>query len=97
MSNPPNPAIDELVVTAVQFGDEGIEISYFEKRDQGANVGVFKSMLRSTTGIEEDIADVLRVLHDIVDDGMLSLRNPPDRISGARERILHGNQDASQN
>lgn len=91
-----NPAIDELVITGIQFGDEGIEIAYFEKRDQGKSVGVFKTMLRSTVGIEEQVNDILTIAADLVDDGSLILRNPPNRISGARERILHGDEDVTE-
>lgn len=92
----PNPAIDELVITGIQFGDEGIEFTYFEKRDQGKNVGIFKTMLRSTAGIEEQVDDLLAIAAELVDDGSLLLRNPPDRISGVRERILRGDEDASE-
>lgn len=84
MSNP----TDEVIVTAIQFGDEGIEISYFEKRDQGSKVGVFKTMVMSTVGLEEQVQEINDAIVELVDHGSLTLRNPPDRISGARRRIL---------
>lgn len=92
MPNPAQPQPD-VIVTGVQFGDEGIEISYFEKRDQGSKVGIFKNMVLATTGIEEQIEEIVQSLEDIVDHGLVTLRNPPQRISGARERILRGDDD----
>ena len=83
-----NPVADEVIVTAVQFGDEGVEISYFEKRDQGNKVGVFKTMVMSTVGLEEQIEEINDSILELIDHGALTLRNPPDRISGARRRIL---------
>lgn len=92
MPNPAQPQ-PEVIITAVQFGDEGIEISYFEKRDQGSKVGIFKNMVLATTGIEEQIEEIVQGLEEIVDHGLVTLRNPPKRISGARERILSGEDD----
>lgn len=87
------PVEEELIITGVQFGDEGIEISYFEKRDQGSKVGIFKNMVLSTSGVEEQIEEVTQLLVEIVEHGHLILRNPPKRISGARERILKPDED----
>lgn len=86
---------DELIITSVNFGDEGIEIAYFEKRDQGSKVGIFKTMVLATAGNEELIEEAVTALEEIVENGHLTLRNPPKRISGARERILQDDDEAT--
>lgn len=90
-----DPRVDDVVITAVQFGDEGIEIQYFEKRDQGKSVGIFKTMARTTTGFEETISDIQDAFIEMVEEGGVALRNPPQSLASARERIFRGDEAAT--
>lgn len=90
-----DPRIDDVVITGVQFGDEGIEIQYFEKRDQGKSVGIFKTMARSTAGLEQVISDIQDVFIEMVEEGGLMLRNPPQSLASAKERIFRGDEAVS--
>lgn len=90
-----DPRVDDVVITAVQFGDEGIEIQYFEKRDQGKSVGIFKTMARTTGGFEEVISDIQDALIEMVEEGGVTLRNPPQSLASAKERIFRGDEAAT--
>jgi len=78
----------ELVITAVSFADGSLEITYLEKRDQGDFVGVMKTIFMDTkkANVASQHQQLLELCTDIVDAGLLALRNP-EPVLDPRQRI----------
>lgn len=75
----------EINITSIMIAEEAIEISFFEAKDQGSSAALVKTILleRKVCPQFEDILDDLR---DLVDFGLLLIRNPSKTIS-PRNRI----------
>jgi hypothetical protein len=78
-------AIQDFFAISVAFQENYIlEIQYVEKQEQTDGVGIVRQMSINTNneeleGIYEELQDTLR---DIVDRGMVILRNPPQVVRG---------------
>lgn len=77
MSVPDPP---EVVVTSVSFGDDTVEVTYAERREQSEQVGVLRSMLIARELVEDEVEELLDAARAIVDRGWVAIRNPPDRV-----------------
>jgi hypothetical protein len=80
--------IEEVVqfdtfTTSVSFGDDSMEITFLEKREQAENIMMARTMVISfeddetKIGIYADIQDLIRSLIDI---GYVELRDPPEQF-----------------
>lgn len=66
-----------LLVQTVAFGDNGIEITYLEVREQSQHVGMIRTMLYE---VDEQwrprVEDLMDSLEEIIEDGLVKIRNP---------------------
>lgn len=75
-----------LIVTSVSFTESTVEISFFEKSDQGPRAALIKNLIVQNEVLGEDLEELLELLNDIVDKGLLEIRNPPE-VLNPRERL----------
>lgn len=90
-------ALAPIVVTAVVFGEGGLEITYFETREQTRPVSRICTIQVDMTGQMDRYGDLQELLSAIVDDALVVLRNPPDQFSGGkslREQAIERNERA---
>lgn len=79
MSMIPDPTAG-VQIFSVDFGDEWLRVTFAEERDTTPNVQDTRSRAIRTKLFEEEIADVLDTLRDIVDRAYTEKRNPPERF-----------------
>lgn len=79
-------AAKDVVVTSIAFGDGVVEIAYFENKDQSERAGIMKSLIMDRNLVRDDIEEVLDILQDIVDKGLLEIRSPAPSLD-PRKRI----------
>lgn len=86
---PPQP----LAISAVQFGEDAINIQYVELHEQNDTVVMMRSMTIDTDEIPR-LMDVLTdTIEEIVDHGLLALRNPPASIPSRKYAPVEGDDD----
>lgn len=85
----------DLVVNTVMFSAESIEISFMEKRDQSPHGGLIKTLVLEKARFADTIAEISEMLEDLVDDGLLSIRQPPETID-PRRRVRKGEREGEQ-
>ena len=75
-----------VILTQVSFGDNGLEVTYLETREQSPQVGMIRTiMFEVTEDMQAALEDVLDTIEGFVDDALVKLRNPQVRIPSARE------------
>ena len=79
-------ATREVMISSVSFGDGIIEVSYFEANDQSERAGLLKTLIIDRSIIRSDVDDILSMLQDVVDEGLLEIRNPA-RSLDPRKRL----------
>lgn len=57
--------------------DGFVEITYAERAEITPSVSVVRTIVLEREKFSEDIADVELALFELVDEGLLALRNPP--------------------
>lgn len=72
--------MDGVAVSSVMFGDGVLNIQYVEGREQTRTVMVSRSMSIDMEAIPEKVEQLAELLEDIVDEGLVLLRNPPKRV-----------------
>jgi len=70
----------DIQVTHVSFGGDGLEVGYIEDRDRGENIAMFRTLMVPSTLVEEELAEVLVLLQEIVDRAVNELNKVPDQI-----------------
>lgn len=78
-----------LVVTGVQIADAGVEIAFFETREQTDKAAIMKSLMFTRDLFPREVEELLEVLEDLVDKGLVAVRNPATQLT-PRERIMSG-------
>lgn len=79
----------EIVPTGVTFVGEGsLEIAFIEKRDQTDYVGLMKTIFIDIhrTKLTAQYEELVELITDIIDQGLLALRNP-DPVIDPRKRF----------
>lgn len=87
--NPLDNASAEIIPTSVALSGEGnVEITFLEKRDQTDNIGLMKTIFIDIRGakLTSKYEELIDVITDIIDLGLLALRNP-DPIIDPRKRF----------
>lgn len=75
-----------LIVTGISFSDTTVEITYFEKKDQGNRAGLMKNIIIQNDVVNEHLEELLDMLNDMVDLGLTEIRNPPETLN-PRQRL----------
>jgi hypothetical protein len=76
----------DTFITGVSFGDDSIEITFLEKREQAENIMMARTMAIYLDDQDEDstkmdiYADIQDKLRMLVEIGYVELRNPPDEF-----------------
>ncbi len=70
----------DLHIMSVEFGSEGIRISYIDRTLQTEKGGIETALNIDLDGIGGLVADIKQALADVVEDFMVSIRNPPDTL-----------------
>ncbi len=91
----------EVIITAVIFGESGIEIGYFERRDQAEQAGLTKNIVIDRKLFSEEIDEITDLLEEIVDGALMHIRNPaahidPRKRIGSRRRNAEVEQEAEE-
>ena len=71
----------ELIITSLALGDTHMEIGFLEAKDQTLDAGLMKSIALSNAKYQRQLDEVFEILEEIVDAGLLEIRNPPDALS----------------
>ena len=82
---------DQIVINQVGFGDDFMEINYFEIREQNDDIGIMRTIVVKTRDIEDVRADLLAGIEEVIDYALVALRNPPKKKMGGsrlRDRAL---------
>lgn len=69
-----------VVISSVMFGEEEINIQYMEPRESSRAAYKTKAITVKTLHIEEKVDQLIELLEDIIDEGELLIRNPPQRV-----------------
>jgi hypothetical protein len=83
-------AESQLVINQVGFGDDFMEINYFETREQSDEVGIMRTLVVNTKDIADAREEILRSIEEVIDYALVALRNPPKKKFGPgrlRDRI----------
>lgn len=83
-------SLKAIVIQNVSFSDMGVEVAFFETREQTENVALMKSIVFTRAMFAADIEDLMSDIEDLVDSALTALRNPPQKIANPRDRILSG-------
>ena len=80
-----------LYVSGFQRGPGGIEIQYYESREQSNTVGMTRSIVLSDTVQEYNqlVEEAIESLEELIDLALIDLRSPTKKL-GPKERILAG-------
>jgi hypothetical protein len=79
--------VPDVIVTAIQFGDEVINIQYAERRKQSQFGGVIESATYEVDYIEEDVEELQQNAVDLVDTILRLIRNPPPMKKGGEQML----------
>ena len=79
-------ASNEITILGVQFSEDVLEITYSEERQQNDRAALVNQMLLQARDHGETIGIILEELRDLVDAGLVILRDPPLKLS-PRERM----------
>ena len=79
----------EIIVTSVLFGDSGLEVGFFEVRDQAEKAGLTKSIVLERSQFATKIEEITDLLEELIDDGLMLIRNPAQTLD-PRRRIASG-------
>lgn len=73
-----NQMLNDVIIAGVSFSDTAVEVTYFQKATQADGVQVMEVM---TVDINETldplVEEVLELLRELVDAGLVMRRNPP--------------------
>lgn len=80
-----------VVINQVGFGDDFMEINYFETREQTDDIGIMRTLVVKTRDISDARDEVLAGIEEIIDYALVALRNPPKKKYGPgrlRDRVI---------
>jgi hypothetical protein len=69
----------DIIISGLSFGEEAVEISYFEKREQGEQAGIARTIVVDLELVDSQVYEIIDLLNEVIDAGLLSLRNPPKK------------------
>lgn len=74
----------EYRISAVTFGDQWVEISYYETRDVSEDVVDLKQRLISPRLFPDHFAAIITSLGDVLDEAAIHRRNPAPSFTAPR-------------
>lgn len=63
-------------ILSVSFDEESVQIVYCEDYDSGPRAAVIRHLHMDVEGVERQLDAVLDLLREVIDAGLLSIRNP---------------------
>lgn len=78
----------DVVVTAIQFAGEVINIQYLERRKQSEYGGVMESATYEIVYIEDDVEELQQNAVDLVDVILRLIAQPPTKKRGEGLRMM---------
>lgn len=75
-----------MIVTGVSFTAATIEVTYYEKKDQGSRAGLMKNLVVQNDVVSQQLEELLELLNEVVDAGLMEIRNPPTTLN-PRQRL----------
>ena len=79
----------EYIISSVQFNDELIEVTFFDKEKQGDSVAKVETLIVSTKDFQDTINVIFEELEDLINEAEVMLRNPPKKLN-PRDRLRQG-------
>jgi len=76
----------DITILGVNFSDELVEITYTEGRNQTERAALVNQLLLQSVNHRESVAVLLEELRDLVDEGLVLLRDPPQKMH-PRDRL----------
>lgn len=78
----------DIWIQGMSRGAGGIEIAYFEKREQSDNVGIARTLILSDAvdKYNDRIEEIMDVLEELIDLALIDLRNPAPVLGPAERR-----------
>ena len=76
----------EVTVLAVNFSDEIVEITFSENRNQSDRAALINQLLVQSADHREALYVILGELRDLIDEGLIILRDPPQKMN-PRDRM----------
>lgn len=77
----------QIVINQVGFGDDFMEINYFEIREQSDDIGIMRTIVVKTKDIEDAREEILNGIEEVIDYALVALRNPPKKKFGPGGRL----------
>lgn len=79
---------DAIVITTIGISGSTVEIGYLEKDEQIDSVGLMRTIFIDTvrTNLTSQFADLMDAAVDLVEGGLLALRNPEPQFD-PRKRL----------
>jgi hypothetical protein len=78
--------MEDIVIASVGISEGAIEIGFLETRDQTERAGLMKNLVIDRKAIEPEMEELFDLLYEIVDKGLLEIRNPSPSLD-PRKRI----------
>lgn len=84
-----------IVINQVGFGDDFMEINYFETREQSDDIGIMRTIVIKTQDIQDARDEILESIEEVIDYALVALRNPPKKKLGSRlaDRLAAPDED----
>lgn len=88
-------AANDITILGVNFSDELLEITFSESRHQTDQAALVNQMLLQSRECGDHLAIILEELRELVDHGLVLLRNPP-QVLDPRERMRQAAREAER-
>lgn len=88
----------DVTVISISFNESVVEITYTESREATDNIAMVKTLVLNDARYRENVAYIMDEAEEIIDDALLQLRNPADKIDRRqrrqeRKRELYGDEE----
>lgn len=76
----------DITILTAQFGESGVEVTYLEERDQAEKATLIRSIMLSADLVAVELQEIMDLLQDAVDKGILHIQAVPDSLPANRPR-----------
>ena len=76
----------QVIINSVVFNGDQLDISFIEKRDQSPNAGLIKTLVLDRSKFLSLAVELEDILSDLVDAGLIAIRQPPETLDGTRRQ-----------
>lgn len=71
---------DGIAIQSVAFGSGAVEVSYMESHANEGPIGEYRTLVIPVALVEDELAEVLDDIQQLVDRALVLRRNPPERV-----------------